>query len=89
MNARATHKFWKLYPDLPRDVQQQARKADLMWKANPTHPSLRFKRVDEEEPIYSVRVSGAYRVLGVLEGDTVIWFWIGAHDDYDRLLRGL
>lgn len=21
------------------------------------------------------------------EGDTVIWFWIGDHDEYDRILR--
>jgi len=60
-----------------------------MWKANPNHPSLRFRRVDKEEPIYSARVSGNYRVLGVLEGDTVIWFWIGDHEEYDRLLKDL
>jgi len=89
VKARVTLKFWKLYAGLPREVQQQARKAYLMWQANPDHPSLRFKRVDEEEPIYSARVSGDYRVLGVLEGDTVIWFWIGDHREYERLLKGL
>jgi len=24
--------------------------------------------------------------LGVREGDTMIWFWIGLHADYDRLI---
>lgn len=89
MRAKATLKFWKLYAPLPPEVQQQARKGYLRWKANPNHPSLRFKRVDEEEPIYSARVSGDYRVLGVLEGDTVIWFWIGDHEEYARLLKDL
>jgi len=89
VKARATLKFWKHYSGLPYEVQQQARKAYLMWKANPNHPSLRFRRVDKEEPIYSARVSGNYRVLGVLEGDTVIWFWIGDHEEYDRLLKDL
>jgi mRNA-degrading endonuclease RelE of RelBE toxin-antitoxin system len=88
VRARATPKFWKIYAGLPQEVQQQARKAYLMWKANPNHPSLRFKRVDEQEPIYSARVSGDYRVLGVLEGDTVVWFWIGDHKEYERLLKG-
>jgi len=88
VRARATLKFWRLYASLPQEVQQQARKAYLTWKANPNHLSLRFKRVDEEEPIYSARVSGDYRVLGVLEGDTVIWFWIGDHGEYERLLKG-
>jgi len=54
---------------------------------NPYHPSLRFKRVDDEELIYSARVTGDYRVLGILEGDTMIWYWIGNHDEYERLLK--
>jgi hypothetical protein len=30
-----------------------------------------------------------YRALGVKEGDEIIWFWIGSHADYDRLLSRL
>jgi hypothetical protein len=58
-----------------------------MWKENPRHPSLHFKRVDDEEPIYSARVSDDYRVLGILEGDTIVWYWIGSHDKYEHLLK--
>jgi hypothetical protein len=58
-----------------------------MWKENPRHPSLHFKRVDDKEPIYSARVSDDYRVLGILEGDTMVWYWIGSHDEYERLLK--
>jgi mRNA-degrading endonuclease RelE of RelBE toxin-antitoxin system len=83
MNSHATLKFWKLYARLPRRVQQQARKAYQFWKENPSHPSLHFKRVDDEEPIYSARVSDNYRVLGI----TVIWYWIGTHDEYELLLK--
>jgi len=86
MKSQATPKFWKFYARLPRSVQQQARKAYQMWKVNPRHPSLHFKRVDDKEPIFSVRVSNDYRVLGFLEGDTAIWYWIGNHDEYERLL---
>jgi hypothetical protein len=87
MKSRATLKFWKCYERLPRRVQQRARMAYQLWMANPDHPSLHFKRVDEEEPIYSARVTEDYRVLGLLEGDTVIWYWIGRHDEYERLLK--
>jgi len=87
MKSQATSKFWKLYGRLPRSVQQRARKAYQMWKDNPRHPSLHFKRVDDEESIYSARVSDDHRVLGVLEGDTMIWYWIGSHDEYERLLK--
>jgi len=87
MKSQATLKFWKFYACLPHSVQQQARKAYLMWQGNPCHPSLYFKRVDDKEPIYSARVSNNYRVLGFLEGDTVLWYWIGNHDEYERLLK--
>ncbi len=87
MKSQATPKFWKLYARLPRSVERRARKAFQLWKMNPNHPSLHFKRVDDEEPIYSARVSDDYRVLGVLAGDTVIWYWIGNHDEYEHLLK--
>lgn len=87
MRSRATPKFWHSYGHLPHSLQQRARKAYRLWRANPGHPSLQFKRVDDQEPIYSVRISDDYRVLGLLEGDTVIWYWIGSHDEYERLLK--
>ena len=74
---------------LPLDVQRQARKAYRTFKANPRHPSLHFKRVDDEEPIHSARVSGDYRVLGVVEGDAIVRFWIGDHGEYERLLKNV
>jgi mRNA-degrading endonuclease RelE of RelBE toxin-antitoxin system len=87
MNSRATPKFWKLYHRLPLSVQRRAQKAYQQWQKNPAHSGVHFKRVDEEEPIYSARISDAYRVLGILDQDTVIWFWIGTHDEYERLLK--
>jgi hypothetical protein len=47
---------------------------------------LRFKHVHPTEPIYSVRISLDYRALGVLQDDDIVWFWIGSHADYDKLL---
>jgi len=35
-----------------------------------------------------VRITRGYRALGILEGDTVTWFWIGSHKDYERFFRG-
>ncbi|MBM3129018.1 MAG: hypothetical protein FJ009_10415 [Chloroflexi bacterium] len=74
MNAKAAPRFWKLYNRLPRQEQERARKAYQMWKTNPNAPGLHFKRVNDQEPIYSARVSDDYRVLGLLEGNTVVWF---------------
>jgi mRNA-degrading endonuclease RelE of RelBE toxin-antitoxin system len=87
MKSKATPRFWKCYGRLPLREQQRARKAYQIWKDNPNSPGLRFKRVSEEEPVYSARVSDDYRVLGLLEGDTIIWFWIGDHAEYERILK--
>ena len=40
-------------------------------------------------PVYSARVDLDWRALGVMKDDTVIWFWVGPHDDYARLLKTL
>lgn len=48
---------------------------------------LRFKKIHSQLPIYSARINKDYRVVGQLEQDTVIWFWIGSHAEYDLLLN--
>ena len=89
MKSRTTRKFRSLFARLPKQVQNQARIAYRLFKQNPSHPSLRFKKVHSKLPIYSARISRDYRAVGQLNGDTVIWFWIGSHTDYDKLLSGI
>jgi hypothetical protein len=52
-------------------------------------PGLNFERIQGvKAPLFSARVNEQYRVLGRGEGaDTVVWFWIGTHQDYDKLLN--
>ena len=89
MKSRATAGFWAAYNELPSEVRNAAQKAYRLFRDNPKHPGLQFKKVHDQEPIYSVRVTGAYRAVGLLENDEVIWFWIGGHAEYDRLLKRL
>ena len=86
MKSRATPRFWSAYRELPLDVRQVVRKAYTLFRDNPAHPSLNFKRVHTQEPVYSVRVTRTYRAVGLLEQEEITWFWIGNHADYDRLL---
>ena len=87
MRSHTEARFWQFYDNLPEDVQRDADEAYKLWQSDPWHPSLQFKRVDPKAPIYSVRVGRGYRALGWLEGNTITWFWIGNHDEYERLLR--
>lgn len=90
MNSHMTRPFRELLAALPAHVRQQARDAYVIFQQNPSHPGLRFKQVDPgPPPVFSVRVGIACRAVGTVQGDTVIWFWIGSHAEYDKLLKHL
>ena len=90
MNSELTNDFVKRFAELPDRVKQTARKNYKLWKENPTHPSLEFKKLNTQEPLYSVRVGIGWRAVGVLKtSDTMVWFWIGSHSEYDKLLKNL
>ncbi|MBD2439100.1 hypothetical protein [Nostoc sp. FACHB-110] len=86
MKSRITTQFRQAFGDLPEQIQEQTREAYRLFKQNPNHPSLRFKKVHPELPIYSARISKICREVGQLEEDTIIWFWLGSHAEYDKLL---
>lgn len=69
MKSRATPRFWAAYGELPSEVRDAAQKAYRLFRENPKHPGLQFKKVHDREPIYSVRVTVAYRAVGLLEND--------------------
>lgn len=84
MKSAVLPQFWQEYRKLSPQIRQTARKAYALWADNPFHPSLHFKCIHSSEGIWSVRITRGYRALGVLDGDTVTWFWIGSHDQYER-----
>ena len=89
MNSRTTRQFRELLAALPRHVRQQAREAYRLFRDNSRHPGLHFKRVHDDPPIFSARVGIGNRAVGVRDGDTIVWFWIGSHAEYDRLVAQL
>ncbi|MDJ0727948.1 MAG: hypothetical protein QNJ38_22840 [Prochloraceae cyanobacterium] len=89
MKSKTTADFRKLFASLPESVKQKSRQAYTKFKQDPFHPSLRFKQVHPNLPIYSVRISKYYRAVGVRKDKEIVWFWIGSHADYDKLLSQL
>ncbi len=89
MQSVTTGEFRALLSAAPAAVQVKTQKAYRLWSGNPDHPSLRFKKVHNTLPIYSVRIDLDWRALGVLKEDVVVWFWIGPHSEYERLLSRL
>ena len=86
MKSVVTDDFIACFARLPDEIREQARRAYRVWQANPSHPGLRFKPIQGQAGLYSVRVGLGWRALGKLEGDAITWFWIGSHADYDRLV---
>jgi hypothetical protein len=86
VKSLATRRFWDLYHGLPEDIQKLAVKNYHLWRRDPHHPSLRFRRLKGKQNRFSVRVGDHYRALGRLSADTMTWVWIGTHAEYDRLV---
>lgn len=78
--------FIKCFKKLPERIQIRARQAYQQWKKNPFDPRLQFKKIHDHKPIYSVRVNIGWRALGYKKNNTVLWFWIGSHEDYNKII---
>jgi hypothetical protein len=86
MQSRATRQFWRLFSDLPDDIQRDAKRAYRLFQANPAHAGLQFKKLEGEDNIYSVRIGLNYRALAAMKKERIVWYWIGSHSEYDRLV---
>ncbi len=83
MRHFASPSFWELYERLPAPIQELADKNFELLKADPKHPSLHLKKAGK---YWSARVGMKYRVLGVEIEEGMLWFWIGTHAEYDKML---
>lgn len=86
MKSRTTRQFRELFARLPAHVQQQAREAYRLFRADPHHPGLHFKKAHDDPLVFSARVGISYRAVAALDGDKLVRFWIGSHANYDKLL---
>ncbi len=83
MSHHTTADFWACYERLPEAVQRAADRGYALLRADPRHPSLHLKRVGR---LWSVRAASGYRALAADGPDGLVWFWIGPHDEYERLI---
>ncbi len=60
---RSTRKFDKQFKSLDKKTQQQAAKAIELFIKNPTHPSLRFKRIQGTNNFFEISVNMSVRII--------------------------
>jgi hypothetical protein len=89
MRFRRTARFRSLFEKLPAEVQQSSQRAYVLFQRDPAHPRLQFKRLRADRQTYSIRIGLGYRALGVRFDETLVWYWIGPHAEYDRLVSQL
>jgi hypothetical protein len=87
VKSSALPEFWTCFEQLPPKVQRVARKNFLLWQKQPGLKSLGFKRIKHD--LWSVRAGSGFRALATFDDGRYLWFWIGPHDEYERLLRRL
>ena len=85
MRHYTTPKYWQSYNKLSVQTKAIADKNFELLKENSRHSSLRLKKAGK---FWSVRAGLAYRALGLdsPNHDGIIWFWIGTHAQYDKLI---
>ena len=83
MKHFASPEFWGLYRALPQSVRDLADRNFALLKNDTRHPSLHLKKVGR---YWSVRVGIRYRAVAVEVADGLLWFWIGSHEDYNKLM---
>ena len=81
---RTTPQFWRYFDELPVSVQSVAKKNFELLKSDSMHPSLHFKKVGK---VWSIRAGGNHRALAIEDSADYIWVWIGAHDEYQRIIK--
>jgi hypothetical protein len=87
LNSTTTDRFRKTFDNLPVNIKNSAKKNYALWKSNPYHKSLKYKKISQSKEIYSVRINKGWRALGVKKAENMIWFWIGSHSEYDQLIK--
>jgi hypothetical protein len=85
---RTTAEFWEAYSVLPEEIRRRADRQFAVFKADPRHASLHFKKIGERQSreIWSARITVRHRALAIKQADGYLWFWVGGHENYDLLI---
>jgi mRNA-degrading endonuclease RelE of RelBE toxin-antitoxin system len=87
LKSRISPQFRSDFAQLSAEQKKSAKAACRLFQDNPNHPSLNFKKLPPHEDIWSVRITGGYRAVGRWKNDLILWFFIGSHADYDKLIQ--
>jgi mRNA interferase RelE/StbE len=76
----STRTFERLYNRFPKQIQDEAIEKLDLYIRDPSHPSLRVKRMRGTERIWELSVTMQYRVTFEIDDEKIILRRIGTHD---------
>jgi len=86
LRSFTTAPFWRLFAELPAEVQDLAIEKYELFKQDPHHPSLGFKAKGR---VWTIDIGRSYRAIALRHENDLSWFWIGSHEDYNHVLKRL
>ncbi|MEW6386607.1 MAG: hypothetical protein AB1491_03725 [Thermodesulfobacteriota bacterium] len=75
-----TQSFIWDYRSLPQHIKKAADKQLELFLANPQHPSLNIKKMQDPRDIWEGRITKGYRFTFQMEGEICILRRLGTHD---------
>jgi hypothetical protein len=75
--------YWDCYKALSESARLQVNRSFDLLKSDPGHPLLHLKQVDRH---WTVRIDLHHRAVAVEAPEGLVWFWVGTHDEYERLI---
>lgn len=82
---RSTRKFDRQFKQLNSKTLKQAQKAIELFISDPTHPSLRYKKIQGTDNFYEISVNMSIRIIIEVASETSdqinTLYIIGTHDD--------
>jgi mRNA-degrading endonuclease RelE of RelBE toxin-antitoxin system len=81
---RTTREFDRAFKRLPRRIQSEVIEKLARFLEDPTHPSLRVKRLKGTQRIWEMSITMSYRVTFEIDNQSVLLRRIGTHDVLKR-----
>lgn len=85
ITIRITSRFEKSYRKLPKRIQTEAKRKEIIFRHDPFDPRLRTHKLHGiEKEAWAFSVTRSYRIKFLfLEGGSVLFLDIGTHDIYE------
>lgn len=82
-----TESFARDFKALPKEIQKRTEETIRRLAENPSHPSLRTKKMKGASGIWEASITMSYRITYSRSGDLVLLRRIGTHDILKRESR--